>query len=309
MKKTFNNMSIGVKLPLIMSLLVALTIMIMAAANYRLTSKIIIMEAEGQLHGAADSKKRMLSKLFEDIERDLRLTAESTNTTGALIALADGYTSLENREEVLHRVYITENPNSASERDLLVSADTGSSYGYIHAVYHPGFNTLQDAMGYYDIFLMDTVGNLVYSVFKEADFATNLLTGEWRNSGLAEVYNQAMTLSADDKPAFVDFAAYGPSNGAAAAFAAKPVFNSQGDLIGVLAYQMPTELINSEVGNVTGLDKTAQGYLVGADLKFRTDLADTEEVEALVHEMDSEVVRAAPCRGIRHACVHRLFWG
>ena len=98
----------------------------------------------------------------------------------ALIALADGYASLENAPEVLRRVYIDENEYPTGEKDRLVKADTGSSYGFIHALYHPTFDSLQNEMGYYDVFLFDTNGNLVYSVFKETDYATNMIDGPSR---------------------------------------------------------------------------------------------------------------------------------
>ena len=45
------------------------------------------------------------------------------------------------------------------------------------AKYHPWFHKLQQDEGYYDVFLFDTEGNLIYSVFKELDYATNFKRG------------------------------------------------------------------------------------------------------------------------------------
>ena len=39
-----------------------------------------------------------------------------------------------------------------------------------------------------DIFLFNQKGDLVYTVYKELDFATNLKTGRWADSNLAEVF-------------------------------------------------------------------------------------------------------------------------
>ena len=42
-----------------------------------------------------------------------------------------------------------------------------------------------------DVFLFDPLWNLVYTVYKERDFATNIETGEWRDTGLAGVFRGA----------------------------------------------------------------------------------------------------------------------
>jgi len=53
-------------------------------------------------------------------------------------------------------------------------------------------SAIQELRGYYDLFLITTAGDVVYTAFKEADFASNLLVGKWSKSGLARVFGQAM---------------------------------------------------------------------------------------------------------------------
>ncbi len=45
---------------------------------------------------------------------------------------------------------------------------------------------------YYDLFLIDSDANIVYTVFKEDDLGTNLLTGPISGSSIAEVYRRAV---------------------------------------------------------------------------------------------------------------------
>ncbi len=288
-----NNLTIGKKLPIIMSALVALTILVMVAANSALTERIIERNAIQNIKSIAVLKHKQVQNLLAGLERDIRINSAALATTQALIALADGYDTLENPEEVLRRVYIDENPHPLGEKDLLVSADTGSNYGFIHAVYHPSLDALQNEMGYYDVFLFDPEGNLVYSVFKENDFATNVITGKWRDSGLAEAFRGAVERTADDPTFFVDFAPYEPSNFAPAAFISRPVFNQQGTLLGVLAYQMPISLLNASIRDLEGLGETADGFLVGADGLLRTDSLMTEVNDILVTAYDPEVTKKA----------------
>ena len=287
------NAKIGVKLPLVIGGLVGLTIAVMAAANAYLTSQIITQNAQEKLQSIAFINNKRISSLLDSIDRDIRLQADAPATSVALIALGDGYNSLENPEDLLRRVYIDENQFPVGEKDKLVSADTGSSYGFIHTVYHPTFNALQDEMKYYDVFLLDTEGNLVYSVFKGNDFATNMLTGEWSSSGLAEAYRLASELEPNARSVFVDFAPYGPGYDAPAAFVARPVFNEQGVRLGVIAYQMPVTELSSAAGDLQGLGQSADGFLVGSDGTMRTDSSQTEPVDILVTRVEYPAITDA----------------
>lgn len=293
MKKLLQNTNLGLKLPVVIALLVAFTIAVMSVANAFMTSRIIAASADEKLSSIALLKSKRVKELLSDIDRDLRLQASSPATAGALIALADGYNSLDNAEEVLRRVYIDENEFPLGQKDQLIKADTGSSYGFIHAVYHPTFDALQDEMDYYDVFLFDTEGNLVYSVFKENDFATNMIEGPWAESGLAVAYREASTLEAGANSVFVDFAPYGPSYDAPAAFIARPVFNEQGTRLGVLAYQMPTTQLNIAAGDLEGLGATADGFIVGEDGFLRTDSPQTEDNDTLVTTVENVAVAVA----------------
>lgn len=287
MQKFFSNTKISVKLPIIMTFLVALTIAILTAANAFTVRNALMHDARQMLESGARSAANRVEELLHNVDRDLKLRSTLPTTSQALVALADGYASLENPEDVLRRVYITENEHPLGEKDQLVKADTGSSYGFIHAIYHPALDDLQNAMDYYDIFLFDTEGNLVYSVFKENDFATNMLSGAWKDSGLADAYRQAIDLGPDDPSVFIDFAPYEPSAFAPAAFMSRPVFNEQGTLLGVLAYQMPIEQLN-QAANSVGLGDTADGFLVGTDRLMRTDSPLSEENDILQTWIDTD---------------------
>ena len=107
-------------------------------------------------------------------------------------------------ERILQARYITDNPNELGKKDLLDTAGTGDVYDNLHAKYHPKFREYLQDFGYYDIFLFNTEGDLVYSVFKELDYATNVVDGKWRDSGLGRIFRSAMELGSSDEVAFDD---------------------------------------------------------------------------------------------------------
>lgn len=60
----------------------------------------------------------------------------------------------------------------------------------IHEEY---FQSYMKDYGYYDIFLIDgKSGQVIYSAAKESDYGSNLKTGEFKDSGLAQAYNKAI---------------------------------------------------------------------------------------------------------------------
>ncbi|MFB2895343.1 adenylate/guanylate cyclase domain-containing protein [Aerosakkonemataceae cyanobacterium BLCC-F50] len=170
--------------------------------------------------------------------------------------------------------YIATNPNSVGKKDSLNNPQDNSEYSKIHARYHPIFRKIIQKFGYYDMFLIDPQGTIVYTVFKETDFATNLQKDAYQNTNLAKLYQMVRESKARDYTKIVDFAPYSPSYGAPAAFIAAPIYN-QSELIGVLAFQLPVNEINNVMtGNRNwerdGLGNTGETYLVGRDALMRS---------------------------------------
>jgi methyl-accepting chemotaxis protein len=290
MRSRFSKMTIGTKLPFVIVLLVATTIITMTLASFFMTRSIIQEGAGNKLEAVANIQARQVEVLLNTIDRDLRIRALAPATAQALVAFTDGFEALEDPTTTLREVYITKNAFPLGEKDLLVKADTGSSYGFIHAIYHPAFDQLQNEMHYYDVFLFDMRGNLVYSVFKKNDFATNMITGEWKETGLAEAFRKGNTALADDRATFIDFAPYKPSNLAPAAFISRPVFSDTGQRLGVLVYQMPIDDLNSAIRNLEGLGETGDGFLVGSDYLMRTDSLMTQENDILSFKVETQAV-------------------
>ncbi len=185
------------------------------------------------------------------------------------------FSKLDNSAVVMQQRYIKANPNPLGSKDALMASGDGSSYSQLHRKYHPSIRELQQRFGYYDIFLIDAAtGHVVYSVFKELDYATSLKDGPFADTGLAEAYKGAMGLSSPNEVFMTDFAPYLPSYQDPAIFLATPIF--EGDKrIGVLAFQLPIDRINSVMTGdgkwkESGLGDSGETYLIGSDYKMRS---------------------------------------
>ena len=115
---------------------------------------------------------------------------------------------------------------------------------------------IDDSTLFYDVFLISPQGEIVYTDKHEADFATNLLDGPYRNSQLARAFNETrMTLESS----ISDFESYVPSN-APAAFITAPILRG-GQLLGVVGLQLGTTSIYQVTGDLNGLGATGETTL------------------------------------------------
>lgn len=195
---------------------------------------------------------------------------------------------------VLQHWYISGNEHPVGSKLELDRAEPMTQYNVWHQKFHPQIRRFLLSFGYYDIFLFDKQGNLVYSVFKETDYATNFITGPYRDTNFAAVVRKALGA---DKPGQVfieDFKPYEPSYGAPASFIASPVF-FQDQLIGCAVFQMPVDKINGIMQQSAGLGETGETFLVAEDKLMRSNSRfATEGATTIFNQLvDTEAVAAA----------------
>jgi len=176
----------------------------------------------------------------------------------------------------MQKIYIVQNPANLGEKDALNVAHTGTDYDALHNRYHPVIRQFLQRFGYYDIFLVDAAsGHVVYSVFKELDYATSLKNGPYADSGLGKAFQKALQAKSSDEAFITDFEPYVPSYNLPASFIASPIFEN-GNLTGVLIFQMPIDRINkimthNQRWQANGLGESGETYLVGSDSYMRSD--------------------------------------
>jgi hypothetical protein len=103
----------------------------------------------------------------------------------------DNFTVTNNNLTGLQDLYKTDLKEDLYSIDAPFSHEYEAAYHAAHAKEHSYYRALMSSRGYNDIFLIDLQGNVMYSVYKEDDFGTNLENGPLSNSGLAESYRLA----------------------------------------------------------------------------------------------------------------------
>lgn len=266
------NMKLGVKLPLILVTTAILGLSVMGYLAYSESRKLLENEGRERLSQVVEARERELEIWSATIISDVESAARSAQSSRVIREFGSAWSSLgADASAYVVDKYITTNPNPAGQRQKLSYAGDITNYSIIHRRYHPGFTAEAEKKGYYDIFLIDLAGNIVYSMAKENDYGSNLVSGPLASSGLGQVYTKAMESS--ERGTFVsDFAAYAPSEDVPAAFIAAPIRSESNTLLGVIAYQIPIEMLGSVMSRANGLGKTGQGYVVSDTFKAVSEL-------------------------------------
>lgn len=228
-------------------------------------------------HHYQAQSQHSLNKLENSLKRyyeDSFLSKYRKQTGNADLSYSALTAELDLDQKALQYAYIANNRYPLGEKHQLDSAQDRSDYSKHHAKYHPMFRQYLEEFDYYDIFIADiNTGEIIYSVYKELDFATSMLDGPYKNSGLAQAFKRAKVL-AKGEVALVDYAPYRPSYGAPASFIGSPIYD-QGKAVAVLVFQMPMDRINSIMTyegqwQARGLGHSGETYIVGDDRLLRS---------------------------------------
>jgi signal transduction histidine kinase len=110
---------------------------------------------------------------------------------------------------------------------------------------------------YHDMLVINSAGEVIFSLNKEADFHANLRTAPYRDTVLGQGFHNAMALLSTEFSA-VDIDA--PSGNKTAAFITTPLL-SNGLPIGVLAAQINLEILQPVIEDRIGLGETGETIL------------------------------------------------
>jgi len=273
--------------------LLALGLAVGAAAGLATASHLrneALTDAFNRLRLFHELRRAALEDNVKSVASDMKAASENPRVVDAMEKLTFAWSTFDTgARKTLQRLYIEENANPAGEKHNLADAGDGSHYSSYHRDFHDWAKRFRQHFGYYDVFLISARGDILYTVAKEIDFATNLKTGPYRKSPLAEVFRRAIT-APNDEVDLSDFARYPPSNDEPAAFAAHAV--KKGDeVIGVFAVQIPAEPLNELMHFTQGMGETGETYLVGPDGLMRSQSRFIKDPTLLRTKVENASVR------------------
>ncbi len=244
--------------------------------------------AYGQLVAMREIKEKQVNNYFSERQGDMGVLCENVKATNTnawenLIGIQQTkreqvknlIANMTTQLETVSKSYATK----AAFADFKTYHDTSGAksdgeldvksaeYKAIYDKWYDEFAVYVKEFGYYDIFIIcGKHGHVLFTECKESDLGANVNTGPLQNEGLGKVWRSVVD---SRKTSFADFAPYSPSDGDYASFIGTPILDDTGNVMAVLALQMPTKPINAIVQTRTGMGKTGETYLVG-ELNGRT---------------------------------------
>lgn len=163
---------------------------------------------------------------------------------------------------------------SVQRPSTIDDADDGSAWTDVHRRVHPVYRDVTTRLGLVDLYLVSPSGRVLYSVNKRPDLGTNLRTGPFSGSVLANTYRRVVD-NPDQPAATSDLRFYDAVPDDAIGVIGSPIIDD--GLVGVLlvSYRASTltELVTADqTWEAAGLPETGDVFVVGGnDDTTRTD--------------------------------------
>ena len=161
-----------------------------------------------------------------------------------------------------------------------------SQFQKIKNLYQPLMEYYISDYGYTNIFFIHKDGDIIYSAMKEEFTGLNLLSGEFKNSGIVQMFKRGL-----EDVSFGDYTWNNRINDYTAYFAA-PVYKVE-ELAGVLIIEIPFLHLDTMLTQRAGLGQTGEMFLVGEDGLMRSNSRFSVEPTILKKEVDTEATREA----------------
>lgn len=242
-------------------------------------------------------RRNALEDYFDTVSAELHFWAINPQLLSGQKAMTQRWheyaATMGDPASILRGEYIGRNPYNAGERSKYLGRPEVGDYSKFHYEFHPFARRFVTERGYHDMFLISPQGDVFYTVEKEFDFGSNLIEGRYKHTGLAWAFKAAIKNAKHRSAVFSDMAAYEPSDYAPAMFIAKALIDSDGRLLGVMAFQLPVERIQSIMGFNAGMGASGETYLVGEDKLMRSDSRFSDNTSVLELAVESDTVNKA----------------
>ena len=235
-------------------ILATLPMVLVAWISYQQAESSLTQDAKEKLEHIADSKAAFINNWFDYRFRDLSYEANNKNNLNLLIRLEERLRKSGGDLAKYVDSHYWNSESDVTQKDLATLAD---AYDYIR-----------------DLYLIDTNGNILYSVIRESDFGSNLLTGPLSNTRFA---NSVKTTLKTGQTLFSDLERYVAANNAIAGFLTAPLRNASGDTIGVFAIQLKMQKIFQQLTAFTHEESSQTHYLIGQDGRLRSAIGGRQD--------------------------------
>jgi len=266
----FGRLSAVIGLPLLIVCTVLLAVACVALLSFRRSSEQVMAITGERLEVVAQNRATLLDDYLAGAKQQLGILAENPSTLFALTSFTSSYMAIEQDPyKALQEQFGKDAMAAKTGREHPDGAEADSLYGASHKRFDPGFRQTVDIARLADLYLIDQLGDVVYSVQKQRDFAAPLSDPMLAGSTLNSAHRRAMAPAAA-AVTVENYAPYTPL-GEPALFMARSVRSDSGRLVGTVVFRISNQTIDRIMQAPFGLGETGDAILVGADGVMRSN--------------------------------------
>jgi len=240
--------------------------------NYQQAKQHLVLEASDSLHQSSEYSHVFIDDWFSNRVMDIKVQSSIQGNIKLLQVLVAG---------------LNESGNSLKE---YVKSDAWAQR--VASVQNDLETFTRQYDFIYDVFLIDSKSNILFTVKSEEDLGLNLLNSALVTSKLAKSVAASLQTGSI---IFSDIERYAPSENRLAGFLTAPIIDATGNAIGVFALQLDMDRIFDMMVHQEGAHSSQNHYLVGSDGLLRSPISGdfdsilkfqikTEQFEAWHHE-------------------------
>ncbi|MBT8341252.1 MAG: response regulator [Desulfatitalea sp.] len=226
---------------------------------------------------AADFSTEQIRSYFDRILLDLKQESENLANVGLLTKLV-----------------------KAHETSGLTAKDFVNGYAWAATVdeYAVGLKNFCHNYAYMDVLLVDTAGNIIFSVAQRSDLGVNLFSGGFNHTRLAVATQNAWN---SGQPVFSDYERYAPMDNAITGFLINILVNDVGQKIGLIVFSISNQRIDAMLRQNYLFKGVGHTYLVGMDGVMRSKCHFTDDRGVLNLKIDTELTRIWQNKNLNYA--------
>ena len=242
-------------------------VLLLGYLNFHYAYKMMDRQAINQLISLREDRKAQLQAFFKHLRLDMKMLSDHRLLKDILAEYIAAYNK---------------------------GGIDGKEFKAVDKRYHGRCVRFCKKYGYEDMLFVNPDGDVLITVKKGADWGTNLISGIYSDTNLAECFKNAK-----NGISIVDFKEY-PPLGRTAAFIGAPMIRREErkgfkpkEKIGVLIIRLPADQINVITMRKDGMGNTGETCLIGKDFFMRSDSRFLKESAILKVKAETAVARAA----------------
>jgi methyl-accepting chemotaxis protein len=193
--------SLSFKVIAVFLVLTFVTIALLNVFAYRSSNLLFGEQTEKAMASTLTFRGDLLTEKLQALENQAASIAKIETLQQSLTGLKSGWNTITkssgDAKAELQRIFVTENPYPAGEREKLIKPEGPSGFYYsTHETTQAQVATYLDGTSFSDMLIADQNGNVIYSFKKGSAFGENLKEGGFASTGLGRVYLQSADAAA-----------------------------------------------------------------------------------------------------------------